>query len=172
MSFLIFSYQKQSIIARKANLEMRLLELNKKLLDLQSYTAAIADGSVSMNDLMNCPGSMFNKMTLYMNTSHQIGYSEAQQKYALMSQVPGAIPQMADAQLQQQYTQSIFKSLYDQSKEKFADQEQKLLKVEDTRIQQEKARIETQLKMLEAMEEQVTKAEDEGAKKSAPQFVA
>lgn len=172
MSFLIFSYQHQSIIARKAQLNMRLLEINKKMLDLQSYAAAVADGSVSMNDLMNCPGSMFSKMSLFMNASHQIGYSEAQQKFALMSQVPGAIPQMANAQLQQQYTETIFKSLYDQSKEKFAQQEQKLLNVEDTRMQQEKARIETQLKMLESMEEQVTKAEDEGAKKSAPQFVA
>lgn len=172
MSLLLFTYRHQDIIVRKINLNYRIDQLNRKLMDLQSYSAAVADGSVSMNDLLQCPASQLGRMTLFMNASNQAGLADAQEKFAFMSQIPGAIPQMSNSQLQQNYANMMFKSLYDQSKEKFAQQEAKLLTVEETKIQQEKAKLETQLKMLDSEEEEVSKAEDDGAKKSAPHFVA
>lgn len=172
MSLLIFVKRHQDIIARKSALNFRLLELNRKLMDLQTYAASIADGSVSMNDLMSAPASMFSRMSIFMQYSHQLAMSGAQQKFAVMSQVPGSMPQMPNPELQQQYAQMMFKNLYDQEREKASKQEDKILNLENKKIEQEKAQIETQLKMLDAEEEQVKKGEDDGAKKSAPQYVA
>lgn len=172
MSLLIFAYRKQDIIRRKNDLNFKLLALKQKLMDLQSYASTIADGSVSLNDLMKAPPSMFNRMSIFMMYSHQSAMAGAQQKYAMVSQTPGAIPQMQDPNMQQMYNNMVFKNLYDQEKEKTSKVEQKVLNEQDKRIQQETARIETQLKMLDAEEEKVSAAEDSAAKKSAPQYVA
>ncbi|MFA7658585.1 MAG: hypothetical protein WCY19_04065 [Candidatus Gastranaerophilaceae bacterium] len=172
MSLLIFVYRHQDIIRRKSELNMKLMLLKQKLFDLQSYASSIADGSVSMNDLMNAPASQFNRMSIFMQYSHQAALQGAQEKFAVMSQVPGAIPQMQNAELQQRFSQMMFKSFYEQEKEKFNKVEQKVLNDQDKRIEQEVASIETQLKMLDAEEQKVTEAEDKAAEKGAPKYVA
>lgn len=172
MSLLIFAYRHQDIIRRKADLNFKLLNLKQKLMDLQTYASNIADGTVSMNDLMTAPASMFNRMSIFMMSSHQASMAGASEKFALMSQVPGAMPQMQNAQLQEQYANMMFKNLYDQEREKFGKVEQKILNQQDTKIQQECARMETQLKMLDAEESKVSEAEDKAAEKSAPKYMA
>lgn len=180
MSLLIFSYRRLDILARKSTLNFKLNQLNKKLMDLQSYSASIADGVVSLEDLTKAPASMFGNMMSFAQRSSMSAYQQAQQQFGsvwAMSQ-PGIQASMSQVQpeLQQQYMayqqKMIFKNLYDQAKQKSSDAEQKLLDVQDRKIEQEKAQIETQLKMLEAEEEKVTKAEEDGAKKSAPSYVA
>lgn len=172
MSLLIFVYRHQDIIQRKSALNMKLMTLKQKLFDLQSYAASISDGSVSLNDLMNAPASQFNRMSIFMQYSHQAAMQGAQEKFAVMSQMPGAIPQMQNPQLQQQYQQMMFKSLYEQEKDRFNKVEHKLLNQQDTKISQEVAKLETQLKMLDAEEQKVTEAEDKAAEKGAPRYVA
>ena len=66
MSFLIFAYRKLDIQSRKNDLNYRLMNLTRKLSDLQQYAANIGDGSVSMSDMMNTPGSMFNRQLMLM----------------------------------------------------------------------------------------------------------
>lgn len=172
MSTLIFTYRRQQIIPLKANLNMRLMELRQKLMDLQSYSANIADGSVSMNDLMTSPSSMFNRLSLFMTVSHNLAYQNATAKTFYLSNVPGAIPNFQNPQMQQQYQQTMFQKFYEEEKQNFSKQETKVLNAQETQIQQEIAKIETQLKMYEAEEEKDAKAEDDGIKKSAPNYVA
>lgn len=171
MSLLIFAYRKQDIIRRKSDLNLKLMELKKKLMDLQTYASSIADGTVSMNDLMNAPASQFSRMSIFMNYSHQSAMQGAQQKFAYLSQTPGAMPQMQNAQQQQQYSQMMFKNLYDQEREKTSKIETKILNQQDTKIQQDIARMETQLKMLDSEEQSVSDAEGKAAEKSAPKYV-
>ncbi len=172
MSLLIFTYRHQDIIKRKADLNFKLMNLKQKLMDLQTYASNIADGTVSMNDLMTAPASMFNRMSIFMMSSHQASLSGASEKFTLMSQIPGSMPQMQNPQLQEQYANMMFKNLYDQEREKFGKVEQKILNQQDTKIQQECSRLETQLKMLDAEEQQVSESEGKAAEKSAPKYVA
>jgi hypothetical protein len=169
MSLLIFAYRKQDIISQKSALNMKLMNLRQKLMDLQSYASSIADGTVSMNDLMGAPASMFARMSIFMMYSHQASMAGAQGNFAQMMQIPGAMPQMQNAQMQQQYQQMMFKNLYNQEREKFSKQEQKILNQQDTKIQQEIAQAETKLKMLDADDEKVRAAEDKEAEK-APKY--
>lgn len=171
MSLLIFAYRKLDIIRRRNDIQFKLLNLRQKLMDLQTYAASISDGTVSMNDLMTAPASQFGRMSIFMQYSHQMAMQGAQEKFALMSQTPGAIPPMQNPQLQQQYAQMMFKNLYDQEREKSSKVEQKILNQQDTRIQQEVSRLETQLKMLDSEEQSNNQAEDAAAKSSAPRYV-
>lgn len=172
MSLLIFSYRRQQIISQKSALNMKLLELNKKLMDLQSYAASIADGTVSLNDLMNAPASMFGRMSIFMMYSHQQSMMGAQEKFAYMSQVPGAMPQMPDPKAQQQYAQMMFKNLYDQEREKAGKVEEKLLNKQDQQLQSEKAKIEDQLRLLDGEEKTISEQEGKAAEQAAPKYVA
>lgn len=174
MSLLIFTYRRQYIIRRKADLNMKLLELQQRQLELQSYASSIADSTVSLNDLMNSPASMFNRMSIFMVNSHQFSMSGAQQKFGpmvAMAQAQGAFANL-QPQMQQQYQQMMFKNLYDQERERFSKVEQQLLHKEDTKIQQQIAQIQTQLTMLDSEEKNVTEAESKAAEASAPKYVA
>ena len=172
MSLLIFAYRHQDIIGRKNALNMKLMELKQKLMELQTYASSIADGSVSMNDLMNAPASMFGRMSIFMMYSHQAGMAGAQEKMPMMSQMSAPQMQQMAPQMQQQYQQAMFKSLYDQEKETFSKNEQRILNEQEKRGSMEVSKIETQLKMLDKDEEEVSKAEDKAAEKSAPKYVA
>lgn len=172
MSLLIFSFRRQFIIQRKSELNFKLMMLRQKQMDLQSYAASIADGSVSLNDLMKAPASQFNRMSIFMMYSHQSAMMGAQQKFGMMSQVPGAIPPVQDPQMQQQYQQMLFKNLYDQERERFNKQEQAILNEQDKKMEQEMNQIQTQLSMLEAEEKTVSEAETKAAESSAPKYVA
>ena len=52
MSLLIFAYRKLDINRQRSDLNYRLMEITRKLSDLQQYASNIADGSVSMSDMM------------------------------------------------------------------------------------------------------------------------
>ncbi len=170
MGLLIFSYRKQDIIRRKLDLELKLDRLTQKLFDLSSYGQAISDGSVSINDLMHVPSSLFGRMTTFMMYSHQQAYAGAQQNYSLAMATPGAMPQMPNAQLQQQYQQMLFKSYYDNQRQEFKKVEENALNEDEKKITADKEKIQTQLKMLEAELTSVKEGEDKAAKDSAPKY--
>lgn len=141
-------------------------------MDLQSYASSIADGSVSMNDLMGAPASVFSRMTNFMMASHQQALMGAQMGIGgmlAMAQANGVFNNL-QPEMQKQYQYMLFKNLYDKEREKFSHQEEKILHTEDKRIEQQIAQINTQLQMLEAEEKNVTQAESEEAKNSAPKF--
>ena len=84
MSLLIFAYRKLDIMQRKSDLNYRLMNLTRKLSDLQQYAANIGDGSVSMSDMMNTPGSMFGRQLMYMQYAHNTALFGAQQQMQMM----------------------------------------------------------------------------------------
>ena len=97
-----------------SDLNFKLMQKQQELQDLQSYTAAIADGEVSLNDLSTAPASMFGNMTQYMVGSHNYAMQAAQQQYGMFA---GQQAVSQDAMAQQQYQQLVFKNLYDQQKQ-------------------------------------------------------
>ena len=174
MSLLVFAYRKLDIARRKSDLNFRLMQITQKLNDLQQYASNIADGSVSMSDMMNTPGSMFGRQLMYMQYAHNGALYGAQQKMALMQPQIAMQMQMLgnNPQYQAMYQQWIFKSLYNQERERMGKQEQKLLNEQEKHIQAEKQKIETQLKMLEQEYESVKQGEDAAVKQWKPEYTA
>ena len=155
---LIFAYRKLQLIHQRNDLQYRLMDLTKKLSDLQQYSANIGDGSVSMSDMMNTPGSMFGRQMMYMQYAHNGALMSAQMQ------------QMPNPQYQAMYQQWIFRSLYNQARENMGKQETKLLNEQEKQIQAEKAKIETQLKMIEQEYESVKQGEQDAIKLCKPEY--
>lgn len=149
----------------------QLLQKRQELQDLQSYTAAIADGEVSMTDLTTTPASMFGRMSQYMVGSHNYAMNAASQNYAYL-QGSGQTGQGQDATAQAQYQQLVMKNLYDQQKAQFQKAEQARLNVKDKQLDNECLKIEQELKLLETEYEQLGSTIDNAVKSSTPQYVA
>ncbi|OLA76173.1 MAG: hypothetical protein BHW55_10250 [Candidatus Melainabacteria bacterium 35_41] len=149
------------------------MNLTRKLSDMQQYAANIADGSVSMSDMMNTPSSMFGRQMMYMQYAHNGALFGAQQKMAMMQpQIAMQMQQMQDPNYQAMYQQWIFKSLYDQERERMGKQETKLLNEQEKQIQAEKAKLETQLKLLDQELEACKQGEDAAVKQWKPEYTA
>ena len=166
MSFLVLFARKMSLKNQVNDINYKLMQKTQELQDLQSYTAAIADGEVSMNDLTTAPASMFGRMGQYMVGSHNYAMAAAQQNMALMQ----GQPQQQDATAQAQYQQLVFKNLYDQQKAQFLKAEQARLHVKEKAMENEKLSLEQQLKMAEAELSQMDQAINNGIKEAAPQY--
>ncbi len=171
MSLLIFAYRKLDINRRKSDLNYRLMELTRKLSDLQQYAANIADGSVSMSDMMNTPSSMFGRQLMYMQYAHNGSLFGAQQKFAMMQPVIAMQMQQIQPGMQQMYQNWIFKNLYDQERERMGKQEAKLLNEQEKQIQAEKLKLETQLKLLDQELQACKEGEDKSIEQWKPNYV-
>ena len=172
MSLLIFGCRKIDIIRQKNDLNYRLMQITKKLSDLQQYSANIGDGSVSMFDMMNTPASMFNRQMMFSMYSHNMALAGAQQNFMMMQPMMNMQMQQMNPDAQAMYQQWVFNSLYQQQKERINKVEQKLLNQQETQIQQEKAKIESQLKMLDQELQSVSEAENKAIENWKPNYVA
>ena len=172
MSLLIFGFRKIDIIRQKNDLNYRLMQVTKKLSDLQQYSANIGDGSVSMFDMMNTPASMFNRQMMFSMYSHNMALAGAQQNFMMMQPMMNMQMQQMDPSAQAMYQQWVFKNLYQQQKERINKVEQKLLNQQETQIQQEKAKIESHLKMLDQELQSVSEAENKAIENWKPNYVA
>lgn len=172
MAILMFSATKGLLISQMYRKQERLREITKKIMDLQQYAANIADGSVSMYDMMNTPSSMFGRQVMYMTNSHNMAVQNAQANFTNMA--PMFQQQMAgmDPNSQAMYQNWIMQNLYKQEREKFAKMETKVLNQQEKELMQEKQQIEAQLKMIEQDLESCKQAEDAGIKAFKPNYTA
>lgn len=170
MSLLIFAYRKLDINKRRSDLNYRLLQITNKLSDLQQYASNIGDGSISMSDMMNTPGSMFGRQLMFMNYAHNGALMGAQQKMAALQPQLAMQMQQMQPQYQQMYQNLVFKNLYDQERERMGKQEQKLLNEQEKEIQAEKQKIETQLKLLDQEYESCKQAEEKSVEMWKPNY--
>jgi len=167
----IGAWRISDLINKKSQKELELMKLKQKLSDLQSYSSSIGDGSVSMNDLMQAPSSVFNRMSMFMMYSHQAALSGAQEKFNFMMMTPGAMPQLPNPQQQQQYSQMAFKALYEQEKDKFKKVEEKNLNEQEKKISMQSEQLQTELKMIEGELTATKEGTTKSATDSAPKYV-
>ena len=167
------------MIRQKNELNYRIVALTRKLNELQQYAANIGDGTLSMTDMLNVPASMFNRTMAFMMYSHNGALRGAQMNMQMMSpQINMQIQQMQQMSQNQDpnaaamYQNYIFQNLYKQELEKYQKHEQKLLNQQEQEIQQEKARLEAQLRMIEAEYESTVQAEKQSAQFWKPEYVA
>ena len=79
-------------------------------------------------------------------------------------------PVTQDAMAQAQYQQLVFKNLYDQQKQQYLKAEQARLHVKEKSMENEKLKLEQQLKLIEAELSTIDQSIDKGIKDSAPQY--
>lgn len=171
MAVLMFTARKHDLISLIYRKQARIQELTRKLSDLQQYSANIADGSVSMFDMMNTPSSMFGRSMMFMQYSHNMAVQNSQMNFMQMQPMYQMQMAQMDPNSQMMYQQWIQQNLYKQERERIAKMEAKLLNQQEKEIIQEKQQLETSLKMDEQELESVKEAEKKGIDMFKPNYV-
>ncbi|MEE0496177.1 MAG: hypothetical protein UDK34_06650 [Cyanobacteriota bacterium] len=173
MGILIFTARVHDLIYQKSNIEYRLTKLTKKLRDMQQYAATVGNGSVSIGDLLNSPGSMMGRTMNYLAFAHNSSMQYMQQNLPLMQQMyQQQMAQQQNPQQQQMMQNYMMKMLYMQGRDRAAQIEAKNLNMEEQRIAQEKEKLETQLAEVNQELKSAKEARDQGIKDMAPKYVA
>lgn len=173
MGILIFTARVHDLIYQKSNIEYRLTKLTEKLRDMQQYAATVGNGSVSIGDLLNSPGSMMGRTMNYLAFAHNSSMQYMQQNLPLMQQMyQQQMAQQQNPQQQQMMQNYMMKMLYMQGRDRAAQIEAKNLNMEEQRIAQEKEKLETQLAEVNQELKSAKEARDQGIKDMAPKYVA
>lgn len=173
MGILIFTARVHDLIYQKSNIEYRLTKLTKKLRDMQQYAATVGNGSVSIGDLLNSPGSMMGRTMNYLAFAHNSSMQYMQQNLPLMQQMyQQQMAQQQNPQQQQMMQNYMMKMLYMQGRDRAAQIEAKNLNMEEQRIAQKKEKLETQLAEVNQELKSAKEARDQGIKDMAPKYVA
>lgn len=173
MGILIFTARVHDLIYQKSNIEYRLTKLTKKLRDMQQYAATVGNGSVSIGDLLNSPGSMMGRTMNYLSFAHNSSMQYMQQNLPLMQQMyQQQMAQQQNPQQQQMMQNYMMKMLYMQGRDRAAQIDAKNLNMEEQRIAQEKEKLETQLAEVNQELKSAKEARDQGIKDMAPKYVA
>lgn len=140
------------LIRERSDKNYRLMQLTREMTELKTYGENIADGSLSLHEMMNTPSSMFARQMLYMNMSAQYCQMSAANQMSQMTSSPfyqNMMAQSQDAQIQQAYQEMMYRSFYKQAQQQFAKYEAKLLNEKEQEMAREKQTLETELAMID-----------------------
>lgn len=170
MAFLMYVALKQDLIHEQYRLQDRMRVLVRKTRDLSKYGTNMSDGSISLNDMLNTPSSMFGRQSMFMSYSHNMAMMGAQQQMAQIEPMIQMQLSQMPPQYQQSYRNMIFQNLYKEKRDEVKQQETKLLNEQEEEIQSEKEQIQSQLAMVKQELESVKQAEADGIKDMKPNY--
>lgn len=171
MGILIFTARVHDLLHQRSNIEYRLSKLTKRLRDVQQYAATIGNGGVSIGDLLNSPASMMGRTMNYLGFAHNSALAYMNQNAPYMQQMyMQQMGQQQNAQQQQQMNQYIMRQLYQQGRDRALQVETRNLKLEEERLAQEKEKLETLGKEVEAELKAAKEARDKGIQDMAPKY--
>lgn len=147
--FLVASSMVSSLIYKKSDLEYQLAKINQEIQDLKAYAENIADGGVSIGEMLNTPSTMYGRQLMYMNSASQYCQLSAQNQMQQLMQTPYYQNMMAQQQadVQQSYQNLMYKSFYDKAQAQFARYESKLLHEKEKALEQKKTSIQSNLEI-------------------------
>ncbi len=170
---LVGSWRLTDLIQQKSRKNFRLTKISMELTDLKSYATNIADGALSLPEMMSCPGSMFGRQMQYMMASSQYSQMVAQNQMTQMMSNPmyqQMMSQSQDAQVQQAYQAMMYKSFYKQAQQEFAKREAALLNEKEKEMLKEKTSLENELAMIEAEIKSTKEAVKNDIQNFVPQY--
>ena len=174
MSFLVFTARQYMLKHQRSEINYRLMQKQQELMDLQSYTAAIGDGSVSLNDLTTVPSTMMGRLSQYMVASNNFAGQTAGMDMTQLSGVMGMQQaqsgQVTNPQYQMLSQQLMYNNLYQQRLDQFRKSEEKKLQVKEKSMEQECLKLQNELKLVENELQALESAIGKSAQELAPKF--
>ncbi len=171
MGIFTFTARVHALMYQKSNIEYRLTQLTKKLQSLQQYSALIANGGVSIGDLLSSPGVNMGRMMNYLAWAHNNSLLYMQQNAPqAISWYQSQMGNSQNAANNQQMQRWIMLQLYQQGRDRAMQIETRNLKVEEDKIAQEKERLEAQGKSVEAELKSAREGRDQAIKDMAPRY--
>lgn len=175
MTVLTMMYRKSYLKNRINQLEFQLMQKQQAKNELSTYSASVADGSISFEDLSNCPSQLFGRMTQFMFNSHNAAMMSAQGNMAQMQAAGmiGGVQGTDQAAIQQQaYNQLVFQNLYKQQREQYAKYEAKVLNEQEKQMDQEVLKLQNELTLVQNEYATLSKAVDSAAQNDTAQYIA
>ena len=147
----------RELIQTRSKNQQRLRQLNIELNDLKRYAEHIADGKISIWEMMKTPTSMFNRQMLYMSTASVFAQQSAMnqmnmmtinpnyQQFMMNQQMQNATPEMQEA-----YQKMMYQNFYEEAEKQFARYETELLHEKEGQIMAEKDSLTVENEAIEA----------------------
>ena len=170
--YAVFAMRKMELNNRINAIQLKLMEFSQKLTDLAMLGANTQDGIVTPDELVNSPASIFMDQMAMSNGAIGMAMPMAQQKMQFYMMNQAALMQQGIVNQTPVNYNFVFNAIFKQELENQGRRIAKRIAAEETKIQNQKIRLETQLKAAERELEHVEKAEDDGIKRSAPRYTA
>ena len=173
MGLFIFTARIHDLIHQKHEIEYKLAKLTKKTGDMAKYSSLVANGGITIGNLLSTPGSMMARSMNYLAYAHNSSLQYMQQNAPMMQQM--YMQQMGvqqNAQQQQQFNNYIMQSLYIQGRDRAAQIETRNLKEEEAKMASQKEQLETALQAINAELQSTKEARNQDAKEWKPNYTA
>ena len=179
--YAIFTMRKLQLTQRINQIQYRLMQLSQRKMDLAVYAGNVADGIISPGEFMNSPASIFGVNLNFFNNSVPKALFEASRASQVYNMNIANMNMASNGQYGMAVDPSnpnsvyanqffVFNAFFKQALDAAGKAEAAKIKKLETEIEDQKLMLETQLKAAQAELDKVEKAEDDGIKKSAPQY--
>ena len=179
--YAIFTMRKLHLTQRINQLQYKLMQIMQKQQDLAVYAGNVADGIITPAEFMNSPASIFGVNMNFFNNSVPKALYQASMATQMHNNTMLQAHQMSGGQYGMAVDPSrpdsifnnqffTFNAFFKQALEAAGKAEAGNIKRLESDLAADKLQIETQLKAAETELQEVTKAEDNGIKNSAPKY--
>ena len=179
--YAVFTMRKLQLTERINRLQLELMKISQKQQDLSVYAGNVADGMITPNEFMNSPASIFGVNMNFFNSSVPKALYQASMSSQMYNAQMMNMNQMSGGQYgmavdpanppsiyQNQFF--VFNSFFKQALEAAGKAEAANIKRLEKDLEAQRLAIDTQLKSATQELEKVEKAEDEGIKRSTPNY--
>lgn len=138
--FLILT-RKFQLIRLKYDVNAKIMNITRKIGDLQRYASNIADGKISMKEMTDVPSKLFGRQSIFQQYAHNRSLQMANMQMGMMAPMMAMQMQAMDPQYQALYQQNMFMNLYKEARQEAAKEEQKLLNEQEKELVLEKEKL-------------------------------
>ncbi len=154
MGMLLMMFRKMNLIQKKNNIEFQLTDLNQKLMDYQSLSAALANDSTSLTDIASIPPSLFGSGINSLMMAHGAATQYANQAMSYMMNGGSIFTQFGD---NAPYMQQIaYMKAYEQGREQYKKRIMAQLNEQEKQMELKKTKLEALLAQVEEEEKATT----------------
>lgn len=138
--FLILT-RKFQLIRLKYDVNSKIMNITRKIGDLQRYAANIADGKISSKEMYDVPSKLFGRQSIFQQYAHNRSLQMANMQMGMMAPMMAMQMQAMNPQYQALYQQNMFMNLYKEARQQAAEEEKKLLNEQEKELVLEKEKL-------------------------------
>lgn len=133
--------RKLFLVRQKYDVNAKIMNITRKITDLQRYASNVADGKVSAQEMYDVPTKLFGRQPIFQQYAHNRSLQMANMQMATMAPMMAMQMQNVNPQYQALYQQNMFMNLYKEARKEAAQEEQKLLNEQEKELVLEKEKL-------------------------------
>ncbi len=133
--------RKLFLVRQKYDVNAKIMNITRKITDLQRYASNVADGKVSAQEMYDVPTKLFGRQSIFQQYAHNRSLQMANMQMATMAPMMAMQMQNVNPQYQALYQQNMFMNLYKEARKEAAQEEQKLLNEQEKELVLEKEKL-------------------------------